>query len=83
MISLLAGAAQLIVAGAGIFYPEWIATAWQTCMFTLILKFPSHTNLDLIFLAVITVSSIFCIFFNRILPLIDVRISLTLRKISR
>lgn len=25
------GTAQLIVAGAGIYHPDWIATAWQTC----------------------------------------------------
>lgn len=25
------GTAQLVVAGAGIYHPEWIATPWQTC----------------------------------------------------
>lgn len=27
------GTAQLAVAGAGIYHPEWVATAWQTCTF--------------------------------------------------
>lgn len=25
------GTAQLVVAGASIFHPDWIATPWQTC----------------------------------------------------
>ncbi|THH20954.1 hypothetical protein EW146_g523 [Bondarzewia mesenterica] len=56
-LSVNFGTGQLIVAGAGIFHPEWVATAWQTY---------------LIFLAVTAVSSIVCIFFNRLLPLIDI-----------
>lgn len=55
-LSVNFGTGQLIVAGAGIFYPQWVATPWETY---------------LIFLAVTAVSSIFCIFFNRLLPLID------------
>lgn len=30
------GTAQLVVAGASIFHPDWIATPWQTCKFTLL-----------------------------------------------
>ncbi|KAI0043367.1 hypothetical protein FA95DRAFT_1584135 [Auriscalpium vulgare] len=55
-LSVNFGTGQLIVAAAGIFHPEWEASAWQTYM---------------IFLAVITVSSVVCIFFNRYLPLLD------------
>ena len=25
------GTGQLVVAGAGIFHPDWVATSWQTC----------------------------------------------------
>ncbi|KAI0034837.1 amino acid/polyamine transporter I [Vararia minispora EC-137] len=56
-LSVNFGTGQLIVAGAGIFHPEWVATAWQTY---------------LIYLAVITFSSAVCLFFNKYLPLIDV-----------
>ncbi|KIK45428.1 hypothetical protein CY34DRAFT_535759 [Suillus luteus UH-Slu-Lm8-n1] len=56
-LSVKFGTAQLIVAGAGIFYPEWNATASQTYM---------------IFLGVTTVAGIFCIFFNRLLPTVDI-----------
>lgn len=27
----LQGTAQIIVAGAGIFHPDWVAKSWQTC----------------------------------------------------
>ena len=30
---IFSGTAQLIVAGAGIYHPDWIATPWQTCAF--------------------------------------------------
>ncbi|PFH50108.1 hypothetical protein AMATHDRAFT_145964 [Amanita thiersii Skay4041] len=56
-LSVTFGTAQLIVAGAGIYHPDWVATPWQTY---------------LIFLAVISFSSIFGIFFNSLLPLIDI-----------
>lgn len=25
------GTGQLVIAGAGIYHPEWVATPWQTC----------------------------------------------------
>ncbi|KAG1807847.1 amino acid transporter [Suillus subaureus] len=50
-------AAQLVVAGAGIYFPDWNATASQTYM---------------IFLGVTTVAGIFCVFFNRLLPTVDI-----------
>ncbi|KAG2757298.1 amino acid transporter [Suillus brevipes Sb2] len=56
-LSVKFGTAQLIVAGVGIYYPEWNATASQTYM---------------IFLGVTTVAGIFCIFFNRLLPTVDI-----------
>ncbi|VDB95431.1 unnamed protein product [Peniophora sp. CBMAI 1063] len=56
-LSVNFGTGQLIVAGAGIFHPDWIATPWQTYV---------------IFLGVTAVSSVVCLFFNRYLPLIDV-----------
>ncbi|KAH0826064.1 hypothetical protein J3R83DRAFT_5791, partial [Lanmaoa asiatica] len=56
-LSVLFGTAQLVVAGAGIYHPDWIATPWQTYM---------------IFLAVTAVSCGFCLFFNSYLPSIDV-----------
>ncbi|KAL1741306.1 amino acid transporter [Schizophyllum fasciatum] len=56
-LSVTFGTAQLLVAGITIYYPEWEATAWQTY---------------LIFLGVLLLTSIFCIFFNRYLPLIDI-----------
>ncbi|EKM75395.1 hypothetical protein AGABI1DRAFT_109464, partial [Agaricus bisporus var. burnettii JB137-S8] len=48
---------QLLVAGVGIYHPEWIATTWQTY---------------LIFLAVTAFATGFGIFFNELLPLADV-----------
>ena len=77
---MCAGTGQLIVAGAGIFHPEWIATAWQTCAYPFLLCLRSLYGsinqrlwvTDLIFLAVTAVSSVVCIFFNRALPMIDV-----------
>lgn len=71
------GTAQLVVAGASIFHPDWIATPWQTCKFTCSTPPMSKTTVvplaDLIFMAVTTVTFIFVIFFNDYLPLIDVR----------
>ncbi|KAG1777923.1 amino acid transporter [Suillus placidus] len=64
--SIKFGTAQLVVAGAGIYYPEWNATASQTC------KDPSCLNVDMIFLGVTAVAGIFCIFFNRLLPTVDI-----------
>ncbi|OJA19383.1 hypothetical protein AZE42_08275 [Rhizopogon vesiculosus] len=61
-LSVTFGTAQLVVAGVGIYYPEWIATPWQTC------KAFSY----IIFLGVIAVASIFCLFFNEYLPSIDI-----------
>ncbi|KAF8636099.1 hypothetical protein AX17_003804 [Amanita inopinata Kibby_2008] len=56
-LSVTFGMAQLAVAGARIYYPEWVATPWETYA---------------IFLAVIAVASIPGIFFNRLLPVIDI-----------
>ncbi|KAI0318741.1 amino acid/polyamine transporter I [Amylostereum chailletii] len=56
-LSVNFGTGQLIVAGAGIYHPEWVAKPWQTY---------------LIFLAVTTVSSVTCIFFDPLLPVIDI-----------
>ncbi|KAG1898854.1 amino acid transporter [Suillus fuscotomentosus] len=56
-LSVTFGTAQLIVAGAGIYHPEWTATAWQTYM---------------IFLGVTAVACLFCLFFNKHLPAIDI-----------
>ncbi|KAG2039412.1 amino acid transporter [Suillus americanus] len=56
-LSVKFGVAQLVVAGAGIYYPEWNATASQTYM---------------IFLGVTAIAGIFCIFFNRLLPTVDI-----------
>ncbi|KAG6374151.1 amino acid transporter [Boletus reticuloceps] len=51
------GTAQLIVAGVGIYLPEWVATPWQTYV---------------IFLGVTAVACGFCLFFNKYLPSIDI-----------
>ncbi|KAG1733499.1 amino acid permease-domain-containing protein [Suillus lakei] len=56
-LSVKFGTAQLIVAGAGMCYPEWNATALQTYM---------------IFLGVTAVAGAFCLFFNRYLPTVDI-----------
>ncbi|EIW60115.1 amino acid transporter [Trametes versicolor FP-101664 SS1] len=56
-LSVTFGTAQLLVAGINIYHPEWEATAWQTY---------------LIFLGMLVVTSIFCVFFNRYLPMIDI-----------
>ncbi|KAJ7191554.1 amino acid transporter [Mycena pura] len=55
-LSVTFGTAQLIVAGAGIYLPDWVVKPWQTY---------------LIFFAVTAVTVVFCIFFNSILPTID------------
>ncbi|KAJ3568098.1 hypothetical protein NP233_g5935 [Leucocoprinus birnbaumii] len=55
-LSVNFGTAQLVVAGAGIYNPDWVATAWQTY---------------LIFLAVTVFSTGFGIFFNTLLPAVD------------
>ncbi|KAF8882833.1 amino acid transporter [Infundibulicybe gibba] len=56
-LSVTFGTAQLVVAGAGIYHSDWVATPGQTY---------------LIFLAVTAVASFFCIFLNRILPTLDI-----------
>ncbi|KAG1810354.1 amino acid transporter [Suillus plorans] len=56
-LSVKFATAQLVVAGVGIYYSEWDATALQTYM---------------IFLGVTAIASIFCIFLNRLLPTIDI-----------
>ncbi|KAJ7896973.1 amino acid transporter [Mycena leptocephala] len=54
-LSVTFGTAQLIVAGAGIYLPDWVVKPWHTVSS----KFTA-------------VAVIFCIFFNHILPTIDV-----------
>ncbi|KAG9308658.1 amino acid transporter [Chiua virens] len=56
-LSVTFGTAQLIIAGAGIYYPDWVATPWQTY---------------LVFLGVTAVACSFCLFLNRLLPSIDI-----------
>ncbi|KAK7026424.1 hypothetical protein VNI00_015659 [Paramarasmius palmivorus] len=56
MVSL-SGTAQLLVAGIGIFQPEWVATAWETY---------------LIFMGITLMSTAVGIFFNGALPALDV-----------
>ncbi|KAG2068359.1 amino acid transporter [Suillus decipiens] len=56
-LSVKFATAQLVVAGAKIYCSEWNATALQTYM---------------IFLGVTAVASTFCIFFNRLLPTVDI-----------
>ncbi|KAJ7108061.1 amino acid transporter [Mycena crocata] len=56
-LSVTFGTAQLIVAGTGIYLPDWDVQPWHTY---------------LIFLAVTVVAVVFCIFLNPILPTIDV-----------
>ncbi|KAH7928008.1 amino acid transporter [Leucogyrophana mollusca] len=56
-LSVTFGTAQLVVAGAGIYNPEWVATPWQTY---------------LIFFAVTAVAAFVCLFFNKYLPAIDI-----------
>ncbi|KAI6042375.1 amino acid transporter [Pisolithus marmoratus] len=56
-LSATFGTAQLVVAGVGIYHPNWVATPWQTYV---------------IFLGVTAVALVFCLFFNKYLPIIDV-----------
>ncbi|KAI3614804.1 hypothetical protein WG66_003353 [Moniliophthora roreri] len=56
-LSVCFGTAQLLVAGIGIFHPDWVATAWQTY---------------LIFMGITLVATAIGIFFNRALPALDV-----------
>ncbi|KIJ61727.1 hypothetical protein HYDPIDRAFT_95997 [Hydnomerulius pinastri MD-312] len=56
-LSVTFGTAQLVVAGAGIYHPDWVATPWQTYV---------------IFLGVTAVACAFCLFFNKYLPTIDI-----------
>lgn len=73
VLIIFKGTAQLLVAGINIYHPEWEATAWQTCTWCATQVFAvSHDGVDLIFLGMLVVTSIFCVFFNRYLPMIDV-----------
>ncbi|KAF8800418.1 amino acid transporter [Phlegmacium glaucopus] len=56
-LSVTFGTAQILVAGAGIFHPEWIPTVWQTY---------------LVFFAVTSASTLIGVFGNSILPLVDI-----------
>ncbi|KAG1744626.1 amino acid transporter [Suillus paluster] len=67
-LSVTFGTAELIVAGVGIYLPEWNATASETCKLSSISCF----ILDMIFLGVTAVACVFCLFFNKYLPTIDV-----------
>ncbi|KAG6906685.1 hypothetical protein DXG01_012602 [Tephrocybe rancida] len=62
-LSVTFGSAQMIVAGASIFHPEWVATPWQTS---------ERNSQDLIFVGVTAFASIFVIFMNKLLPTIDI-----------
>ncbi|KAL9708736.1 hypothetical protein Ac2012v2_008118 [Leucoagaricus gongylophorus] len=55
-LSVNFGTAQLLVAGAGIYNQDWMATPWQTY---------------LIFLAITVFATAFGIFFNHLLPSVD------------
>lgn len=72
--SQIQGTAQLVVAGAGIFLPEWEAAPWQTCTSCRLRVTPCRcltSGVDLIFLAVTLTASALCIFLNDFLPAID------------
>ncbi|RDB17717.1 Choline transport protein [Hypsizygus marmoreus] len=56
-LSVTFGTAQLIVAGVGIFRPEWVAAPWQTY---------------LIFVGVTVISGVIVVFLNHLLPMIDI-----------
>ncbi|KAF9228213.1 amino acid transporter [Gyrodon lividus] len=56
-LSVTFGTAQLIVAGAGIYHPDWVVTPWQTYV---------------IFLGVTAVACAFCLFLDGYLPTIDI-----------
>ncbi|KAF8970649.1 amino acid transporter [Flammula alnicola] len=56
-LSVTFGTAQLLVAGVGIFHPQWIPTAWQTY---------------LVFMGVSITSTLIGIFMNSLLPMIDI-----------
>ncbi|KAF9472632.1 amino acid transporter [Pholiota conissans] len=56
-LSVNFGTAQILVAGVGIFKTDWVPTAWQTY---------------LVFMAISIFSTLVGIFFNAILPLIDI-----------
>lgn len=56
-LSVSFATAQFFVAGVAIFHPAWEATAWQTY---------------LVFLGVLLITSTFCIFFNRHLPMLEI-----------
>ncbi|KAF8994919.1 amino acid transporter [Cyathus striatus] len=56
-LSVTFGTTQILIAGINIFHPEWVATTWQTY---------------LIFLGVTAFATAVGIFFNRLLPSIDI-----------
>ncbi|KAF8154304.1 amino acid transporter [Crassisporium funariophilum] len=56
-LSVTFGTAQILVAGVGIFHPEWVPTAWQTY---------------LVFLGITITSTLIGVFLNRTLPIIDI-----------
>ncbi|KAF9562854.1 amino acid transporter [Agrocybe pediades] len=56
-LSVNFGTAQILVAGVGIFKPDWVPAAWQTY---------------LVFLGISFFSTFVGVFFNTLLPLIDV-----------
>jgi len=56
-LSVTFGTAQILVAGVGIFHPEWVPTVWQTY---------------LVFFAVASASTFIGVFGNGILPLVDI-----------
>ncbi|KAG2121325.1 amino acid transporter [Suillus clintonianus] len=64
-LSATFGTAQLVVAGIGIYHPEWNAAPWQTCKASFAYQY-------VIFLGVTAVACGFCLFFNKYLPAIDI-----------
>ncbi|KJA24898.1 hypothetical protein HYPSUDRAFT_453535 [Hypholoma sublateritium FD-334 SS-4] len=56
-LSVTFGSAQILVAGVGIYHPEWVPTAWQTY---------------LVFMAVAVFATLVGVFLNKHLPTIDI-----------
>ncbi|KAL0574081.1 hypothetical protein V5O48_007866 [Marasmius crinis-equi] len=73
-LSVTFGTTQLLIAGIGIFHPDWVATTWQTCTE----ENPAAAALfadgpiDLLLVAITFVFTGIGIFFNGALPSIDI-----------
>ena len=66
------GVTQLTIALIEIYHPELTMSPWQTCKFLRDLDNMSDISIDLIFFAITVFTSIPSLFFNSILPTIDV-----------